>query len=47
MEVVQADAVEGTGLERAMEGIEVAYFLIHSMDAGANGSFSDRERRGG
>lgn len=30
-EIVQGDAVSGAGFDRAMEGIEVAYYLIHSM----------------
>jgi uncharacterized protein YbjT (DUF2867 family) len=42
--VVTGDAVTGAGLEEALDGIEVAYFLIHSMEAGTD-SFSDRDRR--
>jgi uncharacterized protein YbjT (DUF2867 family) len=42
--VLKADAVSGEGLERALEDIEVAYFLIHSMEAAANGSFVARDR---
>lgn len=42
--VLQGDAVSGAGLERALEGIEVAYFLIHSMEHSANGSFVSRDR---
>jgi uncharacterized protein YbjT (DUF2867 family) len=37
------DAVTGAGLERALEGIEVAYYLIHSMEPGDQ-SFVERER---
>ena len=46
--VVEGDAIAGTGLQEALDGIDVAYFLIHSMEApGAadGGSFPDRERR--
>jgi uncharacterized protein YbjT (DUF2867 family) len=45
--VVEGDAVSGRGLERALDGIDVAYFLIHSMEAAgtANGGFADRDRR--
>ena len=46
--VVEGDAVAGTGLQAALDGIEVAYFLIHSMEAAGaagGGSFSDRDRR--
>jgi len=32
MEVVQADPLTGEGLERALDQIEVAYYLIHSME---------------
>jgi uncharacterized protein YbjT (DUF2867 family) len=46
-EVVRGDAVAGTGLGEALDGIDVAYYLIHSMEpAGADaGSFAARERR--
>jgi len=30
--VVAGDAVAGTGLDEALEGIDVAYYLIHSME---------------
>jgi uncharacterized protein YbjT (DUF2867 family) len=43
-DVVEGDAVAGTGLDRALDGIEVAYFLIHSMEGPGNG-FADLERR--
>src|SRR5579884_3559760 len=42
--VLQGDAVAGSGLEQALEGIEVAYFLIHSMESSMNGTFVSRER---
>ncbi|MGI8414452.1 MAG: NAD(P)H-binding protein [Solirubrobacteraceae bacterium] len=42
--VYRADAVSGAGLARALEGIEVAYFLIHSMEGGQEGPFGARER---
>jgi uncharacterized protein YbjT (DUF2867 family) len=43
---VQGDAVTGTGLEAALDGIDVAYFLIHSMETvvDSSGSFADRDR---
>src|SRR5215207_1961001 len=43
-DVVEGDAIAGTGLERALEGVEVAYFLIHSMEGPGNG-FADLERQ--
>jgi uncharacterized protein YbjT (DUF2867 family) len=41
--VVSGDAVTGAGLDEALEGIDVAYFLIHSME-GADAGFESRER---
>lgn len=43
--VVRGDAVTGAGLEEAMDGIDVAYYLIHAMEASSDGPFADRERR--
>ena len=42
--VVKGDAVSGAGLEEALAGVDVAYFLIHSMEPSTNGTFSARER---
>jgi uncharacterized protein YbjT (DUF2867 family) len=42
--VVRGDAVTGDGLEEAMAGVEVAYFLIHSMESASNGHFEASER---
>jgi uncharacterized protein YbjT (DUF2867 family) len=44
-EVVRGDAVGGSGLAEALDGVEVAYYLIHSMEAAADGAFADDERR--
>ena len=41
--LVRGDAVAGTGLDEALEGADVAYYLIHSMEPGAD--FADRDRR--
>ena len=43
-EVVVGDAIIGTNLHRALDGVEVAYFLIHSMEGPGNG-FADLERQ--
>src|ERR1700712_3977712 len=43
--VVAGDAITGKGLDEAMEDIDVAYFLIHSMEGGGTDSFSERERQ--
>jgi uncharacterized protein YbjT (DUF2867 family) len=45
IDVVQGDAVTGAGLAEALEGIEVAYYLIHSMEPGDDGGFADRDHR--
>ena len=42
--VVEGDAVSGAGLAPALDGIDVAYYLIHSMEATAQGPFPGRER---
>lgn len=42
----RGDVVSGQGLERAMKGIDVAYFLVHSMESSQDDSFPARERRG-
>jgi uncharacterized protein YbjT (DUF2867 family) len=44
-DLVLGDATTGAGLAQAMEGIDVAYYLIHSMEGPAAGGFVDVERR--
>ena len=44
IEFVTGDAVSGAGLDAALEGVEVAYYLIHSMEPSVAGAFSERER---
>jgi uncharacterized protein YbjT (DUF2867 family) len=44
-EVVTGDALTGAGLEEAMDGIDVAYYLIHSMEGPAGGAFPEQELR--
>lgn len=39
------DAVSGIGLPEALEGADVAYYLIHSMEPGVQEHFGVRERR--
>ncbi len=45
-EIVRADALTGAGLAGALDGVEIAYYLIHSMEPTADGrsAFADRER---
>ena len=42
VEVVEADALDAASLAPALVGIDVAYYLIHSIDSGA---FEDTDRR--
>ena len=43
--VVRGDAITGEGLERALRAVEVAYYLIHSMEPSQGGAgFAERER---
>jgi uncharacterized protein YbjT (DUF2867 family) len=43
--LVLGDVVTGAGLDEALEDVEVAYYLIHSMEGAAAGAFADTERR--
>jgi uncharacterized protein YbjT (DUF2867 family) len=43
VETVAADALDPGSLDRALAGIEVAYYLVHSMAAGADFPRLDRE----
>jgi uncharacterized protein YbjT (DUF2867 family) len=44
IQTVRGDVISGAGLEEALEGIEVAYYLVHSMDAASGRSFPELER---
>jgi uncharacterized protein YbjT (DUF2867 family) len=43
LSLTRGDALGGDGLERALDGIEVAFYLIHSMEPAAGGSFARRD----
>jgi uncharacterized protein YbjT (DUF2867 family) len=43
VEVVAGDAVTGAGLDRALAEIDVAYYLIHSMESGQGATLDERE----
>jgi uncharacterized protein YbjT (DUF2867 family) len=45
LEVVEGDAIAGTRIDEALEGIDCAYYLIHSMEPSVDGTFADRDRR--
>jgi uncharacterized protein YbjT (DUF2867 family) len=44
-DLVLGDAITGAGLEPAMEGADVAYYLIHSMEGAVAGAFPENELR--
>ncbi len=44
VEVVQGDVLDRESLDAALAGVDIAYYLVHSM--GADGSFEDRDRTG-
>jgi uncharacterized protein YbjT (DUF2867 family) len=44
-DLVLGDAITGAGLERALDGVDAAYYLIHSMEGPAGGGFPEQERR--
>ncbi len=51
IDVIRGDVLTGEGLTQALDGIEVAYYLIHSMESPPAGTshqdaFPERERRG-
>ena len=43
VELVEADLFDEASLEQALEGVDVAYYLVHSMAGGRD--FLDRDRR--
>jgi uncharacterized protein YbjT (DUF2867 family) len=46
VEAVRGDLLDGRGLDEALHGCHTAYYLVHSMEATANGTgFADRDRR--
>jgi uncharacterized protein YbjT (DUF2867 family) len=44
-EVVQADVLEPETLGPALEGADVAYYLVHSMGRGSDGDFAERDQQ--
>ncbi len=46
-QVVQADVLDPPSLRAGLEGVDVAYYLVHSMGRGAeDGDFAARDRQG-
>ena len=42
----RGDVTTGAGLQEALDGVDVAYYLIHSMETASNGGFATREEEG-
>jgi uncharacterized protein YbjT (DUF2867 family) len=45
-DVRQADVLEPRTLDAALKGVDVAYYLVHSMGRGADGDFARRDKEG-
>ena len=41
----KGDVISGEGLDEALDGVDVAFYLVHSME-GKGGDFAERDRRG-
>lgn len=46
VEVVPGDVFADRGLDAALEGVDVAYYLVHAMGRGNRGDFAELDRRG-
>ena len=44
-EIVEGDVLEPYTLGAALEGIDLAYYLVHSMGRGSDGDFAARDKR--
>lgn len=44
--LIKGDVVSGEGLDEALDGVKVAYYLVHSMGRGGGDDFAARDRRG-
>jgi uncharacterized protein YbjT (DUF2867 family) len=44
LQLFRGDALSGAGLDPALEGVEVCYYLIHSMEPSADATFERRDR---
>ncbi len=45
VEVARGDLLSGEGVDAALEGCTVAYYLVHSMEAATDDDFGARDRR--
>ncbi len=44
VEVVEGDLADPEAIRRALDGCGLAYYLVHSMEAGADGDFATRDK---
>ncbi len=44
-DVVEADVLRAETLPRALDGAEIAYYLVHSMGRGGHGDYAARDRK--
>ncbi|HEY1777299.1 MAG TPA: NAD(P)H-binding protein [Solirubrobacteraceae bacterium] len=44
LELVRGDVLSGAGLAPALDGVEIAYYLVHSMEPALAGGFAQRDR---
>ena len=45
-EIVRGDVLDRASLDDALTGVDVAYYLVHSMGRGGDSDFEERDRRG-
>lgn len=45
-EIVRGDVLEPDTLDAALGGVDLAYYLVHSMGRGGDGDFAERDRQG-
>jgi uncharacterized protein YbjT (DUF2867 family) len=45
-EVRRADVLEPESLGPALDGVDIAYYLVHSMGRGGDGDFAERDKAG-
>ncbi len=46
-EIAKSDVLEDEGLREALDGVDIAYYLVHSMGRGAgDDSFAERDKKG-
>lgn len=46
VDVLEGDVLSGDGLDDALAGADVAYYLVHSMGRGGDGDFAANDRQG-